>query len=209
MKTYKEKFPELYQYLGGLFHQDWKDVFDWQTQKPSFEGVVRYFKVRNIKCFEKAELNELGQFLSLGLSENEVEVIMDEWNIAYYPYGIKLTYIEWLKRILEILEEPMEETKKQFIPEFVGQKVMFLINFKGFIGTVKGWRFSELMMNFKKTFLIASLIFLLGGTVCGQFCYELPSLRSAPTAEQEHYAISWQIRFSTERKADSRTATNV
>jgi CdiI immunity protein len=120
MKSYEERFPALYQFLGCYFHQDWKDFSDWKGQAPSFEGIVRHFKVIDSKTNAKEELNELISFLSLNLAENEIEDVMDEWNIAYYPYGIKITYKEWLERILEILEEPIEKTKKEFIPDFIG-----------------------------------------------------------------------------------------
>ena len=119
MKSYEEKFPELYQFLGCYFHQDWKDFSDWKGHKPSFEGIVRHFKVVDSKNNVKEEVRELIEFLNLGLNESEVEDVMDKWNIAYYPYGRNLTYIEWLKRVLEILEEPIEETTKHFIPEFI------------------------------------------------------------------------------------------
>lgn len=120
MSNYEKRFSELNQYLGGLFHQYWKNVFDWKGQNESFEGVVRYFKVRNSEHYEKEELKELKEFLNLGLTESEIENVMDEWNIAYYPYGANMTYIEWLNDVLGILEEPMEKTKKEFIPEFIG-----------------------------------------------------------------------------------------
>lgn len=121
MKSYEEKFPELYQYLAGLFHQDWKDVFDWKEQKYSFEAVVRYFKVRSSQNYRQQELRELKEFLNLGLETDDVtRIIKTEWGIAFRPAYINLTHKQWLERILEILEEPMEETKKHFIPEFVG-----------------------------------------------------------------------------------------
>ncbi len=121
MKNYKERFPELNQYLGGLFHQAWKEVFEWNQQKSSFEGVVRYFKLRNSECYEEDELFELKKFLSLDLSKEEIEVILrNEWGIAFRPAYINLTHREWLEEILRILEEPIEETKKHFIPEFIG-----------------------------------------------------------------------------------------
>lgn len=121
MNRYKDRFPELNQYLGGLFHQAWKDVFRWDKQQPSFEGVVRYFKLRNIECYEKDELYELRKFLSLELNTDEIEnIIRNEWGIAFRPAYINLTYKQWLERILDIFEEPIEKTKKEYIPEFTG-----------------------------------------------------------------------------------------
>lgn len=120
MQNYEENFPELYQLLGGLFHQDWLHVFDWKGQESSYEGVIRYFKNRNEETAVNQWKDELRGFLNLKLSESEMEDVMDEWNIAYYPYGGNLTYIEWLQGILKILEEPIEKTKKEFIPEFIG-----------------------------------------------------------------------------------------
>ncbi len=72
------------------------------------------------KSYAKEQLSELKKFLDLNLTESEVEDVMDEWNIAYYPYGANMTYIEWLNNILTILEEPIEKTRKEFIPEFIG-----------------------------------------------------------------------------------------
>jgi hypothetical protein len=121
MSSYKKKFPELYQYLGGLFHQDWKDVFDWKEQKPHFEGVINYFKITNSKCYENEEMKELKMFLALNLSDAEIESIMrKEFNLGIRPAYWNLTHKEWLELILKILEEPMEKTKKEFIPEFIG-----------------------------------------------------------------------------------------
>jgi CdiI immunity protein len=104
MNNYEDKFPELYQYLGGLFHQDWKDVFDWNNEKPSFEGVVRYFKVLNQECYKQDESASLKKFLLLNLSSDDVENILRKWNIAFRPAYINLTHKEWLERVLEILE---------------------------------------------------------------------------------------------------------
>lgn len=120
MSDYQKKFPELYQLLGGFFHQDWIHVFDWQDQPPMFEGVVRYYKTKAKQEFINRDAEELKDFLNLGLSESEVEDVMDEWNVAYYPYGRKITYNKWLQGILVLLEEPMEKTKREFIPEFIG-----------------------------------------------------------------------------------------
>ena len=121
MKNYEEKFPEFYQFLGSYFHQDWKDFSDWKGQNPCFEGIVRHFKLIDSKSKAKEELTELKDFLSLGLTENEIEQILrTDWGIAFRPAYINLTHKAWLERILEILEEPIEETKKHFIPEFIG-----------------------------------------------------------------------------------------
>lgn len=121
MKIYEEKFPILYQYLGGLFHQDWIHVFDWKEQKPHFEGVIKYFKIRNSKCYEKEEMKELKMFLELNLIDAEIENVMrKDFNLGIRPAYWNLTHKEWLERVLEILEEPMEKTRKEFIPEFIG-----------------------------------------------------------------------------------------
>lgn len=121
MNEYKKNFPELYQYLGGLFHQDWSYVFDWKGQPPDYKGVVRYFKVRNSKSLEKSELKDLKTFLSLNLSEDAIEQVMTrEFKIGIRPAFWNLTHKLWLENILQILEEPMEKTKQEFIPKFIG-----------------------------------------------------------------------------------------
>jgi hypothetical protein len=121
MKSYEEIFPELYQFLGCYFHQDWKDFSDWKGHTPSFEGIVRHFKVIDSKTNAKEEIKELKMFLALNLSDMEIESIMrKDFNLGIRPAYWSFTHKEWLERILEILEEPIEKTKKEFIPEFIG-----------------------------------------------------------------------------------------
>lgn len=117
----KNKFPELDQYLSGLFHQGWKDVFDWSGETPNYEGVVRYFKLRNRNRYKEDELKELREFLNLKLENNEIEsIVRNDWGIAFRPAYINLTHKQWLEKILKILEEPIEKTEQERIPEFIG-----------------------------------------------------------------------------------------
>lgn len=119
MKNYKERFPNLYQLLSGYFHQDWVHVFDWKGQTPSYEAVVRYYKSSNPSSVVEKDTEELEEFLSLGLDEDAIyEAIRHEWQIAFRPAYINLTYKKWLENTLGILKEPMEKTKKEFIPDF-------------------------------------------------------------------------------------------
>ncbi|MEJ7714053.1 MAG: hypothetical protein WKF84_30445 [Pyrinomonadaceae bacterium] len=46
---YQRQFPDL-AYLMGYFHQDWKDVYDWQGAEPTFEAVVRHFRSVDSVC---------------------------------------------------------------------------------------------------------------------------------------------------------------
>lgn len=39
---------------------------------------------------------------------------------SYYPYGDDSTYLEWLNEVLKIPKEPMEKTKNEFVPKFIG-----------------------------------------------------------------------------------------
>ena len=121
MKNYSEKFPELYQFLGGLFHQDWSYVYDWKGNTPNYEGVIRDAKIREHKLYLEKNIIELKIFLNLNLDESEIETIMrKKFKLGIRPEFWNLTHKLWLGRILQILEEPMEETKKHFIPEFIG-----------------------------------------------------------------------------------------
>ena len=63
---------------------------------------------------------ELKKFLDLNLEKSEIEAIMrKEFKLGIRPEFWQLNHKSWLEHILQILEEPMEETKKHFIPEFI------------------------------------------------------------------------------------------
>ena len=117
----KSKYPKLKNLIGGYFHQDWEHSYDWKNQEPHYAPVVRFFKFHNPTSTTKQVISELKHFLALGLDEKTLDKVLEDVFIlgVHIPYW-KITHEKWLKDILNILEEPMEKTKKEFIPEFIG-----------------------------------------------------------------------------------------
>jgi hypothetical protein len=118
--NYLEEFSEV-RFLLGYFCQYWVDFYEWDEKKPTFQPVIRGFKTENsIEIIEKL-ISEIEQFLSLPLNNEEFEVIMiEELGCEYTPRSQGLNKRQFLEQSLEILKEPMEETKKHFIPKFIG-----------------------------------------------------------------------------------------
>ncbi len=62
---------------------------------------------------------ELSEFLASGFDEEKLEdALYHQLGLGIMPSYWDLTFRGWLEEVLKILEEPMEKTKKQFIPPF-------------------------------------------------------------------------------------------
>ena len=67
MARYADRYPELYCFLAGYFHDGWVD-------RNSFEDVVHDFRAEPVDVVRQAT-RELEAFLGLGLSEDELHDI--------------------------------------------------------------------------------------------------------------------------------------
>lgn len=117
----REKHPKLANLIGGYLHQDWEYDYDWKNTESHYAPVVRFFKTHNPQSTIEQATIELKEFLTLNLDEEHLEDVLHhhfvlQMSVSYW----NLTYREWLEDVLKILEEPVEKTKKEFIPEFVG-----------------------------------------------------------------------------------------
>jgi len=120
---YTKQFPELSSLLGGYFHEDMFDVFDWNEHEKNHTSIIRYHKSIQPKKYLLEEVNELKEFLELSRSWNEdklEEILLNDFRGSIYAPGAGITYRKFLNDILEILEEPIEKTKSEFIPKFIG-----------------------------------------------------------------------------------------
>ncbi len=120
---YSKQFPELSSLLGGYFHEDQFDVFDWNGQRKGYQPIVRYHKSIQPEEYLREEIKELKEFLEVSKNWNEdklEDVLLNDFNGSIYAPFFKMTYREFLEGILEILEEPIEKTKSEFIPKFIG-----------------------------------------------------------------------------------------
>lgn len=120
---YSKQFQELSGILGGYFHEDMFDGFDWQGHQKNYKSVIRYHKSIQDKEYLNKEIDELKEFLKLiqDWDEDKLEdVLLNDFGGSIYAPGIGITYRKFLQDILEILEEPMRKTKNEFIPKFTG-----------------------------------------------------------------------------------------
>jgi CdiI immunity protein len=113
----REAYPTLSNLIGAYLHQDWLHVYDWEDKKQHYQPVVRFFKTHNPPSFVDQATNELKQFLA----EEHDEEHLEDYLYHHFVLGLNISYLnitnkEWLEDVLKILEEPMEKTKKEWIP---------------------------------------------------------------------------------------------
>ena len=115
MSNYRFKFPELYQFFGGYFYQGWSADYRWESAKPNFSAVVRHFKAVNPPATINRVRIELEDLLSSALEEPELDTALTELGSNFYPPAEHLSSSDWLKKILEILDE--SPTKSRVLRE--------------------------------------------------------------------------------------------
>ena len=118
--TLSEAYPALRNVIGYL-HQDWDLDYDWIDKERHYHMVIRFFKTNNPTDWVAQATRELKQFLAEGHDEQHLEdYLYHHFFLGTMPSYWGLTFQGFLEDILKILEEPMEKTKKEFIPEFIG-----------------------------------------------------------------------------------------
>jgi CdiI immunity protein len=111
-----EKYPALANLVGGYFHQDWKECYLWDSN-PDYPPIVRFYKTNNGIDWVNQTIAELKEILSKDYDESTLKtIIYRKLHMNLHLPHWNLTYKEWLEDVLRILEEPMEKTKKQYIP---------------------------------------------------------------------------------------------
>jgi len=122
MTDYAKIYPNLSELLNFL-HQDWDVMFEWEGSDPDYRTAIRKLKAASSPETRKKIISETTKLISRNLDEVELRhVVNREFMSAFYPPGAGLTYQEWLKEVLQIMEEPMEKTTKGFLPKFVGER---------------------------------------------------------------------------------------
>jgi hypothetical protein len=105
MMRYADRYPELGQFFGAYFHQDWS--YEQRLAGGSFENVVHDFKSLNPASFVRQATRELEAFLKIDLSEDELHrIVVDDLGANVNAPGIGFTYRQWLEAVLNILEQP-------------------------------------------------------------------------------------------------------
>ena len=116
MINHKERFPNLYQFLGSYFNQSWKEFYDWKDATPNFEAVVNYYKSISSTADIRQVSKELRDFLALSIDEKDFEVIVrDEFFVWFTLRSRGMNKRQWLEAVLKILDEPTKHSDLRFI----------------------------------------------------------------------------------------------
>ncbi len=90
--------PQLRQFLGGYFHQDW--VVD----QESWEGVVDDFIAESAPPVVTDCAEELRQLIAGGLSDAELATVLRRLDSSVAPSSLQMSATEWLSAVLQRLE---------------------------------------------------------------------------------------------------------
>ena len=98
LKKMKNNYPELFQFLGCYFHQDWMC----ESSEP--DGVVRAFVLESVPQTIEAVKKEILTLLMMNFGEKELREFLMEKMPCNYCYWLDWESAEaWLNHILEIL----------------------------------------------------------------------------------------------------------
>jgi CdiI immunity protein len=115
-----EAYPALNNIIGYL-HQDWKDDYNWEGNNFHYHPVIRFFKTHNPPNWIEQATKELKEFLAEEHDEEHLEdYLYNHFILGTMPSYWGFTFEGFLQDMLKVLEEPIEKTKKEFIPEFIG-----------------------------------------------------------------------------------------
>jgi hypothetical protein len=87
-------FPQLGQFLGGYFHQDW--VIDRQR----WEEVVDDFIAESPRSLVLECAAELRDLLAAGFTDTELTGVLERLGVSVDPSAVQLRADEWLQEML-------------------------------------------------------------------------------------------------------------
>ncbi|MBV4488925.1 hypothetical protein HU727_025360 [Pseudomonas sp. SWRI153] len=101
----KENLPNLFQFLAGYFHEDWR--YDNETE----DDVTRRFIIES-PCETVAKVkNEISLVLNNFHNEKEMQAFLfDEIKCSYYYLYAWPSGKSWLEHVLAVLCEANEKT---------------------------------------------------------------------------------------------------
>ncbi|NOT48437.1 MAG: hypothetical protein HOP17_11900 [Acidobacteria bacterium] len=105
-RSYKARYPELYQFFAGYFYQGWVSDYKWDLSEPSFKAVVRHFRAVNPPSVVEAVRTQLDEFISFdAVNEDDLADALFELGSGFNPDFEGLSKSDWLKQIVEVLSE--------------------------------------------------------------------------------------------------------
>jgi hypothetical protein len=112
--NYEERFPKLADFLGCSFHQDGLAVLDWQGQEPNDRDATQFYKTLYKPHIVNRIVQELREFLELPLVEEDIQKVIESFDVFHNPTYDGGTFRGWLEDILEVLEDPSTATYLRF-----------------------------------------------------------------------------------------------
>ncbi len=92
--------PQLHQFLGGYFHQDWAlDGNGW-------EPVVDEFVTESPHSVAVQTGDELSDVLAAHLTDAELAAVLDRLGASVAPAAFGLTPTAWLEALLQRVRSP-------------------------------------------------------------------------------------------------------
>ncbi len=89
--------PQLHQFLGGYFHQDWA------LDRDRWEPVVDEFISESPHSVVVETADELRGMLAATLTDSELTAVLDRLGASVSPAGSGLTPSAWLEAVLQRL----------------------------------------------------------------------------------------------------------
>ena len=98
----ESNFPHLQYLFGAYFHQDFFEDFG------DCQSAVGAFVRENQEAYVQSALADLDRLVSLGLTEPELDYIIDELG-CYYAFSVDDLYpSEWLAQVREQIRQCQE-----------------------------------------------------------------------------------------------------
>jgi len=109
VSQYGRKYPELCDFFGGYFHQDWMLLYDWKEGEADWTVVVDHFREDNPKNIVIKTAKELELLLAENLTDKQFEnIISEEFHSSIYAPALGFeAYLQWGESILTILKNPL------------------------------------------------------------------------------------------------------
>lgn len=117
---YKNEYRCLFHLFGGYLNQSWKEIYIWEGRTPNYQTIIRKYKTEDTQEGIDKTIAQLKDIMRIGKGSDEdewVDILTWGLSLGLRPKGFNLSHEEWLTEVLNILEEPMEETLKHWIPK--------------------------------------------------------------------------------------------
>lgn len=95
-----EDFPDLFQFFGAYFHEDWMCEFDLA------DDVFRFFLEDSEGCVVQGVIQEIDALLAMNMTENEIrDLLLKKMGCCYCYWNEWQDGNTWLKHISVIFRE--------------------------------------------------------------------------------------------------------